>query len=230
MRRFVIGNGLTSLVACISDVARQLETSLKHPGHPKSGGRKTVEFRLVEGPAVLGEAISVTISGRLWDHISRAVTPEDGRDCGLSKAYFKKTAILAILLAKLFASVPSFRPCLWREVEDILIKGLFSGPDPEPGAFVAVTALIALSTTQIEEYLSEEGHVGQGKDWVWYNNIRAEDESWSWAEVVEGVQNAKIAPLLMGDVGKTFQFAKNILDGKMEDSDWELVEVFPWLA
>ncbi|KAF8889826.1 hypothetical protein BD779DRAFT_1706686 [Infundibulicybe gibba] len=143
-------------------------------------------LRACSGPGVIAERLSQKLYGLLWEHTSRAATPDIKWDKRHPKKYYATVALNATVLARAFATQEAFRSVLWREVEDVIIKGLFSGEQQEPGVFIALTALFLGAGAEIREYLAS-GVQGNWMGWLWWDDVRTEDKRWGWEDIAEAV-------------------------------------------
>ncbi|KAF8889793.1 hypothetical protein BD779DRAFT_1469547 [Infundibulicybe gibba] len=176
-------------IAFLASVARQLPPSLTHPGEVAQPDEPVYRFTLLRacsGPGVIAERLSQKLYGLLWEHTSRAATPDVKLDRRHRKTYYATVALNATVLARAFATQEAFRPVLWREMEDVIIKGLFSGEQQEPGVFIALTALFLGAGAEIREYLAS-GVQGNGMGWLWWDDVRTEDKRWGWEDIAEAV-------------------------------------------
>jgi hypothetical protein len=141
------------------------------------------------GPMILGESLAKSLHDSLWSSFSRAVTPDSDIDRDQSKEYYYIASVHASILARGFALSESFRDALWRVIEDILVKALFSGDEQEPGSFIALTAIILGAGQEVKDYLAGKPK-GQGKAWLWYDDVRTEsDAKWGWKEIVDALKH-----------------------------------------
>ncbi|KAF9443139.1 hypothetical protein P691DRAFT_809411 [Macrolepiota fuliginosa MF-IS2] len=178
----------------------QINNQATHPGTILKEGEqplyRVAPLHPASGPGILGQNLAKTMFDSLWDATSRAVTPDVDTDRDQPKEYYYKASIYATVLARAFALAESFRDSLWRDVEDVLVKGLFSGDEQEPGVFVALTAILLGAGKEIEAYLNGEDK-GQGKNWLWYDDVRTEsDSTWGWKDVV-GALKSQPGPEMM---------------------------------
>ncbi|KAF5349669.1 hypothetical protein D9756_008868 [Leucocoprinus leucothites] len=188
------------------------------------------------GPAILGENLAKTIYDSIWSATSRAVTPDVEHDRDQSKEYYYMTSVRATILARSFALSESFRDSLWRDIEDILVKSLFSGDEQEPGSFIALTALLLGAGKEIKDYMGEEMK-GQGKAWLWYDDVRTESNAkWGWKDVVESVKHQpgpEMIDRLPEYVKDNVELAKKHVGGVVEES-WDserlAAEAFGWAS
>lgn len=189
----------------------------------------------LSGPAILGESIAEKISGSVWSATSRAVAPDADRDRSLSKEYYYTVSVQMTILARAFALSESFRGPLWPVIEDILVKGLFSGDGQEPGSFVALAALMLGTGKEIKEYM-DGGKKGQGKFWSWYDNVRTEaEEMWEWKDVVEAFKHQpgqEMNDRLPAYVKNSLELAQKYVEGGLQEESWDserlAEEAFNW--
>lgn len=230
---------IDSLIDFLASVASRITPSLAHPGNPEEKYMST-PLRPSTGPNILSERLSHTLYGRLWQLTSRAVTPDEDYDKTLPKKYYIDACVISTILARAFATQPVyFRDSLWREVEDVIVKSLFSGPEQEPGVFVALSALLLGAGSEIREYLgAERGKRGQGKGWLWYDDVRTQkDAEWGWEDIIEAlleVPEEELSTNLPDYVEATLALAKVHVghgDGEIPswDSDKLAQEAFNWL-
>ncbi|KXN82698.1 hypothetical protein AN958_02263 [Leucoagaricus sp. SymC.cos] len=222
--------------------ALQINGEATHTGTIRKDGEpplyKVAPLHPASGPAIFGENLAKTLYDSLWSSFSRAVTPDVDNDRDQSKEYYYMTAIRATILARGFALSESFRNSLWRVIEDILVKALFSGDEQEPGAFVALTALILGAGQEIKDYL-KHGNKGKGKNWLWYDDVRTEsDAKWGWKEVVDVLKHQpgpgmidRLPEYVKGNVELAKKHAMNT--NSLEES-WDserlAAEAFKWAS
>ena len=185
---------------------------------------KIAPLHPVSGPTIVGENLAEKISDTVRDATSRAVTPDDSRDRSLSKRYYRTVSVQTTILARAFALSESFRGPLWSVIEDILIKGLFSGDHQEPGAFIALAALMLGAGKEIKEYM-DGGKKGQGKAWLWYDDVRTEAEAkWEWKDVVEAFKHQPgqgMNDRLPDYVKNTLELAQRYVEGGLIEESWD---------
>lgn len=221
------------LLSFLSLVASHIDSTLSHPGLEKldpDTRYKSTHLRPSTGPGILSERLSHNLHEAIWGHISRAYTPDPDTDRELPQRYYTDVAVNAAVLARAFATQPDiFRGTLWREVQDVFIKGLFSGPEPEPGVFIALSALILGAGQEVRQYLQIGDHVGRGKGWIWYDDKLKEDTqnaTWRWEDIVTAlrtVPDPEIAVRLPSFVSETFARAKTHVgdDGELRGASWD---------
>jgi len=226
------------LVSFLSSVARQIEAAISHPGYTVDKPYKTTVLRPSNGPGIIPEHLSHALYRAIWGHTSRAYTPDEESDKELPKGYYRDASVYATILARAFATQPLFRSSLWREVGDAFVKGLFSGPEQEPGVFVVLTTLILGAGAEIREYILQEERAGKGMAWLWYNDIRtAADEEWGWQDIVEALSKEPLtgmASRLPGYVKASLERAqRHVSDGgsplKSWDSEMLAKDAFAWV-
>jgi len=196
---------------------------------------KVAPLHPVSGPAILGENIAEKISGSVWGATSRAAAPNADRDRSLSKEYYRTVSVQMTILARAFALSESFRGSLWPVIEDIFVKGLFSGDSQEPGSFIALAALMLGAGKEIREYM-EGGKKGRGKSWSWSDNVRTEAEArWEWKDVVEAFKHQpgqEMNDRLPGYVKNTLELAQKYVEGGLMEESWDserlTEEAFNW--
>ncbi|EKM83261.1 hypothetical protein AGABI1DRAFT_111700 [Agaricus bisporus var. burnettii JB137-S8] len=222
-------------------VALQINNEAVHTGTILGEGEKppykTAVVLPASGPAILGESLAKNLYDEMWSATSRAYTPLDQDDRNKSQEYYYTTSIHATILARAFALADTFRDSLWRDVEDLLVKGLFSGDEQEPGIFIALTAILLGAGKEIKEYIGDEKK-GSGKRWLWYDNVRTvPDERWGWKDVVEALKQQP-GPLM---AGRLPDFVKDDLElvkkhvgdgqvGESWDSEKLAKDAFNWAA
>ncbi|RDB27347.1 hypothetical protein Hypma_004325 [Hypsizygus marmoreus] len=216
---------IDSLVTFLHAVATQIKPSVSHPGHPPLDLCPTMDMRPSNGPTVLAECLSHDLYESLWDRTSRDITPDDEYDRTRPKSYYFDASVHATVLARAFAMYPIFRERLWREAEDVLVKGLLSGTEQEPGVFTALTALLLGAGEEIREFLSQEGIKGMGLEWVWYNNTRMwGDVAWGWTDLMMALKDEPgetMAARLPSYIRASFEKAKkHIGDGSGSFPSW----------
>ncbi|KAF8635565.1 hypothetical protein AX15_000215 [Amanita polypyramis BW_CC] len=225
---------IDALLQYLSLVASNIESGLQ--GGTKSASYRSTDLRPSSGPGILAERLSHSLHEKLWEHTSRDVTPQPDNDKNLEIEYYQHAAVYGTILARGFATQPSlFRGPLWREVEDVFVKALFS-EEPEPGVYVVVAALLLGAGPEIKAYLTTEGHVGQGKDWLWYDDVRTrKGETWGWSDIIAAleVQPGMIGERLPDYVKSSFGLAKDIMGGgQIAEASWDssilAQRVFPW--
>lgn len=222
-------------------IALQINNEAVHVGTILEGGEKPPYKAAVllptSGPAILGENLAKTLFDGLWSATSRAVTPSDGQDRSKSQEYYYTTSIHATILARAFALADTFRDSLWKDIEDIFVKGLFSGDEQEPGIFIALTAIVLGAGTEVQEYMGAEAK-GHGKSWLWYDDVRREpNERWGWKDVVEALKQQP-GPVMAGRlpdfVTDNLELAKkHVMAGQVGDS-WDseklAQDAFKWAS
>lgn len=131
-------------------VASKLSNSLSHPGNqagvkPLAEQTRPIQTYVLE--AAGGDLLIKHLTHQLWNELygptSRVYTPDvelDQRTGG--RRYYRSALVHSALLARAFSLQPSFRPRLWRTIEEVLVKGIFSGTQQEPGNFVVTAVLI----------------------------------------------------------------------------------------
>lgn len=227
-------------VTFVSFAALQINSAATHPGTIVKEGDEQL-YRIAplhpaSGPDILGEHLSKALFDSIWKATSRAVTPDEENDREHSKEYYYKASVQATILARAFALAESMRGPLWRDVEDILIKGLFSGDEQEPGVFVALAAIFLGAGKEIKDYMGEEKK-GKGRDWLWYDDIKTKpDVAWGWKDVVEALKSQPgpaMVDRLPEYVKGSFELAKKHVAGGSEE-DWEserlAAEAFNWAS
>lgn len=229
---------IDSLVSFLSSLATQIELSVVHPGHSLEDRYATTLLRPSNGPGIVSEHLSHALYRALWGHTSRARTPDEELDREHPKKYYADASIHATILARAFATQPGFRDQLWREVEDMFVKGLFSGPEQEPGVFIALSAVLLGGGAEIREYMSQEGVKGKGMAWLWYDDVRTgADREWDWRGIVGALSNEpepEISSRLPDYVKATLERAKvHVGDGQGEMRSWDSErlanEAFVWV-
>jgi len=227
-------------VTFVSFTALQINSAATHPGTiVKEGDEslyKIAPLHPASGPGILGEQLSKALFDSIWSATSRAVTPDVETDRDQSKEYYYKSSVQATILARAFALAESMRSSLWRDVEDVLVKGLFSGDEQEPGVFVALAAILLGAGKEIKDYMGEE-EKGKGQRWLWYDDVRTEAEArWGWKDVVEalkGQPGPAMVDRLPEYVKDSFELAKrHVFDGSEEswDSERLAAEAFKWAS
>ncbi|KAJ7575559.1 hypothetical protein C8J56DRAFT_409225 [Mycena floridula] len=188
---------IDSLVHFYAQAASQIDESLSDKGnvdqfHPVRGEHR-IPTRQASGSNLLIEHFGVELYPKVWRYVSRTdiAMPEYDKDLG--QEYYRAAIIYSIMLARAFALQESFRERLWTIMEDVLVKGVFSGREQEPGCFIAVTVVIhgaGSSMTTIQ---------GKGKDASPWSQFRANpDTTWGWFEVIAALLDveALIEPAL----------------------------------
>lgn len=227
-------------VTFVSFAALQINNEATHPGTILKEGDerpyKVAPLHPASGPGIFGEHLSKALFDALWGATSRAYTADENGDRELPKEYYYKTSVQSTVLARAFALPETFRDSLWRDVEDIFVKGLFSGDEQEPGVFIALTAILLGAGEEIEEYMGGE-QKGKGKAWLWYDDVRTEpDARWGWRDVVEALKNQpgpRMADRLPEYVKDNIELAKkHVIDGTKESWDSEKIasEAFKWAS
>lgn len=227
-------------VTFVSFAALQINSAATHPGTlVKEGDEhlyKIAPLHPASGPDILGEHLSKALFDSMWGTTSRAVTPDEETDRDQSKEYYYKSSVQATILARAFALAESMRGLLWRNIEDILVKGLFSGDEQEPGVFVVLAAIFLGAGKEIKDYMGDEKK-GKGRDWLWYDDVTTEaDARWGWKDVVEALKSQPgpaMVDRLPGYVKGSFELAKkHVLEGSEEDWDSEKLaaEAFKWAS
>jgi hypothetical protein len=222
-------------------VALQINNEAVHIGTILGGGEKppykTAVVLPASGPAILGENLAKSLFDELWSVTSRAYTPSDDPDRDKSQEYYYTTSIYATILARTFALADIFRDSLWRDIEDIFVKGLFSGDEQEPGIFIALTAILLGAGKEIQEYMGGEKK-GNGKSWLWYNDVRTEpDKRWGWKDVVEALKQQP-EPVMAGRlpdfVKDDLELAKKHVGEMQVDDSWDseklAQDAFKWAS
>jgi hypothetical protein len=220
--------------------ALQINNQVTHIGTIRKNDQppmyKVAPLHPASGPAILGENLAKTIYDRVWSFTSRACTPDVDDDREESKEYYFMTSVHATILARGFALSESFRDSLWRVIEDIFVKALFSGDEQEPGVFVALTAILLGAGQEIKDYIGEELK-GQGKNWLWYDDVRTEsDAKWGWKDVVEALRHQP-GPAMIDRVPEyvkdNVELVKKHVDSDLEES-WDserlAAEAFRWAS
>lgn len=223
---------IDSLLHFLTSVANHIDSSVYDGG---AEGRYGSTFRRASsGPETLAERLSQSLYETQWDFVSRVVTPDEEYDRKLSLEYYKSAAIYGTFLARAFVVRPDlFRDRLWREVEDVFVKGLFT-EDSEPGIYVVIATLLLGAGKDIRAYL-DDGHVGKGKSWVWYDDKRFRDEdTWGWTDIAAALEGMHIPDTLPGYVTNSFRLAKDVIRrGQDNEVNWDsntlAHEGFPWV-
>lgn len=225
---------IDSIISFLSSAANQIELSVAHPGHSPEDRYATTQLRASKGPGIVSEHLSHTLYRALWGHTSRARTPDEELDREHPKKYYADASTHATILARAFAIQPGFRDHLWREVEDIFVKGLFSGPEQEPGVFIALSAVLLGAGAEIREYMAQ-GVKGKGMAWLWYDDVRTgADREWDWPSIVEALGNEPEPEISPSYVRATFERAKkHVCDSQGEMRSWDSQrlanEAFVWV-
>lgn len=90
----------------------------------------------------------------------------------------------AILLARCFAPQPSFRPRLWREVQDMIAKCVLSENMQTPACFLAVSILFQGAGASVRDWM-KSNLKGVGRDWIFYmGQFRRPADIWTWDDVM----------------------------------------------
>ena len=225
---------IDALLQYLTLAASNIEPTLQ--GATKSTSYRSTDLRPSTGPAILAEWLSHSLYEKLWDHTSRAVTPNSDDDKNIGIEHYQDAAVYGTILARGFATQQAlFREPLWREVEDVFVKAFFT-EEPEPDIYVVVTALLLGAGPEIKTYLTMEGHIGQGKDWLWYDDVRTrKEETWGWPDVVAALaaQPGILEQRLPDYVKNSFGLAKETLgDGQIAGASWDssilAQRAFPW--
>lgn len=227
---------IDELVSFLAFTANCIHLSASHPGQPTNAHYKSTVLRPSRGVNIISERLSHTLHERLWCHISCAVTPDEDVDKDIPNTYYIDTSILATVLARAFSTQSTLHVSLWREIEDILVKGLFSGSDQEPGTFITLAAVLLGAGAEIRAYLND-GNVGYGRNWVWYDNVRSNEQVWGWSDIVSSLQKEPepgLASRLPGFVRTSFEFCKqHVGEGNGEMKSWDSLilarEAFGWI-
>ncbi len=120
----------------------------------------------------------------------------------------------------------------------MFVKGLFSGPEQEPGVFIALSTVLLGAGAEIREYMSQEGVKGKGMAWLWYDDVRTgADREWDWQSIVEALSDdsePEMSSRLPDYVRATFERAKkHVGDGQGEMKSWDSErlanEAFVWV-
>ena len=223
-------------VSFLFSVASHLPESVSHTGRTQASTYKTTAQRPSNGPELLVERLSHSLYEKLWEYSSRAVTPDEQMDKELPGTYYAEASVYSTVLARAFAINSAARDRLWRNVEDIFVKGLYSGPDPEPGAFVGLSALLLGAGAEIRAYMETNENFGEGKNWVWYNDAK-NSERWGWEDVVKALgdqSRSEILSRLPNSVNTTFNAAiQHIGNGDHVTASWDsgklATDAFNWV-
>lgn len=187
------------------------------------------------GPALLGKNLAYVLSDELRIATSRSRTPVEEWDRAKPLEYYYKAMIHATVLARAFALTDIFRDLLWSNIEDIFVKGLFSGDEPEPGIFIVLASILLGAGKEIEEYMGDEDE-GGGKSWSGHDNAGAKcDESRCWKDVIKALKwkfEQRMPDRLPEYVKDSMKLAKiHVKDGNPAcswDSKRLALEAFNW--
>lgn len=229
---------IDDLVSFLASTANGIDLSVSHPGQSTDAHHKSYKSTILRpsrGADIVSERLSHTLYERLWCHTSRAVTPDEDVDKDIPNTYYIDTSILATVLARAFSTQTTFRVSLWREIEDVFVKGLFSGSDQEPGTFIALAAILLGAGAEIRAYL-QDGNMGHGRNWVWYDDM-SDEQVWGWNDIVSSLQKEPepgFASRLPGFVKTSFELCKqHVGEGNGEMKSWDSLilarEAFGWI-
>jgi hypothetical protein len=167
-----------SLIEFYGNTAAKLHSSLSHPGNqagvkPPAEQTRPIQTHVLD--AAGGDLLVEHLAHQLWNELygptSRVYTPNvelDQRTGG--RRYYRSAFVQSALLARAFSLQPSFRPRLWRTVEEVLVKGIFSGTQQELGNFIVTAVLIYGTGSAIREWMKNNS--GQGKEWSPWHYVR----------------------------------------------------------
>jgi hypothetical protein len=237
---------IDSLIEFYGNVAAKLPDSLWHPGNQKDvrplreqTRPKQTHVLLAQGGDLLVEHLAHQLWNQLHGPTSRVYTPNADYDKNeYGKSYYRPAFVHSAVLARAFSLQPSFRDRLWRVLEEVLIKCLFSGTQQEPGNFVVTAVLIYGAGDAIRAWLSNNS--GRGKDWYqWHDVLNKPDEVWGWSDIVAAFQDVdslvepEFEAAVPGPAMGLFKGLKDYVgDGKSEMRDWsaeQLASSYAWI-
>ena len=185
---------IDSIVDFYAQTASKLDKSLTHKGNeqvlpPRSSQPrpKNLPVRECSGRDLLAEHLGVQLFHELWNPTCRMYTPHPELDENKGRDYYRSAFVYSALLARAFSLQPSFRQRLWRTVEEVLIKGIFSGTMQEPGNFLVTSVVLYGAGSGVKAQ-----NRGKGKDWYQYTDTLNEpDATWGWFDIVSTLMDVE---------------------------------------
>ena len=174
-------------------------------------------------------ALSKYLEDYMEEYVKRPVTPELlwGGDPSRTPNYYRSCFIGSVMIGRAYTLLwyhplrdrPRYKDQLneiWKIMQDIFIKALFSGKDPEPGARLSAGYLILTCSKALEA--SEVQGRGKGHIWYYGNSLESPNAIWTWDDLKDAIFATK-------DLPRNTSKVKNLMNHEIEYVPDEVLKV-----